>query len=101
MKKFEKKSELLEKGLQQIASMSDEELKRLFPQLSAASAAAAAGRNRIFTPESTFFLFMWQILSMTSCVEAVQRVLLRMSLAGDRKASASSSAYCQARGRLV
>ncbi len=58
MKKFEKKSELLEKGLQQMASMSDEELKRLFPQLSAAS-AAAAGRNRIFTPESTFFLFMW------------------------------------------
>ena len=76
MKKVEKKSELLEKGLKQMASMSDEELKRLFPQLSAASAAAC--RNRIFTPESTFFLFMWQILSMTSCVEAVQRVLLRM-----------------------
>ena len=98
MKKVEKKSELLEKGLKQMASMPDEELKRLFPQLSAAS--AAAGRNRIFTPESTFFLFMWQILSMTSCVEAVQRVLLRMSISGDRKASASSSAYCQARGRI-
>jgi len=98
MKKVEKKSELLEKGLKQMASMSDEELKRLFPQLSAASAAAC--RNRIFTPESTFFLFMWQILSMTSCVEAVQRVLLRMSLAGNGKASASSSAYCQARGRI-
>jgi hypothetical protein len=98
MKKAEKKSELLEKGQKQMASMSDEELKRLFPQLSAASAAAC--RNRIFTPESTFFLFMWQILSTTSCVEAVQRVLLRMSLAGSGKASASSSAYCQARGRI-
>ena len=40
MKKVEKKSELLEKGLKQMASMPDEKLKRLFPQLSAASGAA-------------------------------------------------------------
>jgi hypothetical protein len=98
MKKVEKKSKLLEKGMKQLASMSDAEMKKLFPQLSMISCCGV--RNRIFTLESTFFLFMWQILSMTSCVETVQRVLLRMSFAGGSKASASSSAYCQARGRL-
>ena len=98
MKKAEKKSELLEKGMKQMASMSDDEMKRMFPQLPLISFCGA--RNRIFTPESTFFLFMWQILSMTSCVETVQRTLLRLSMGGGRKASPSSSAYCQARSRL-
>lgn len=98
MRKTEKKSELLEKGMKWMVSMSDEEMKRMFPQLSVLSFCGT--RNRIFTPESTFFLFIWQILSMSSCVETVQRTLLRLSLAGSRKASSSSSAYCQARSRL-
>lgn len=98
MKKVEKKSKLLENGMKQLAAMSDNEMKKMFPQLSMISCCGA--RNRIFTLESTFFLFMWQILSMTSCVETVQRVLLRMSFAGGSEVSASSSAYCQARGRL-
>jgi hypothetical protein len=78
--------------------MRDDELRRLFPDLPAVF--GSFGRDRIFTLETTFFLFLWQVLSMSSCVAAVQRVLLRFALAGEGAASPSSSAYCQARVKI-
>jgi len=98
MKYFEEKMDLVKKGRTRMASMPDEEMRALFPQLPATPRRCV--RERIFTAENTFFLFLWQVFSMSSCAGAVQRALLRLSLAGRGKASPSSSAYCQARGRI-
>jgi hypothetical protein len=88
MKILEKKTEAVEMGRRQMNSMQDEELKRLFPDLPAV--LGSFGRERIFTLETTFFLFLWQVLSMSSCAAAMQRVLLRLALAGEGNASTSS-----------
>jgi hypothetical protein len=98
MKYFKEKTDSTRKGRKLMASMSDGEMRELFPHLYVLPGSGA--RERMFTQENTFFLFLWQVLSMSSCAEAVQRALLRLSLAGRGKASPSSSAYCQARGRI-
>lgn len=96
---FRKKAELSEKGREHIASMADKEIRGLFPLLPAISLPKGA-RDRLFTPERTFFLFLWQIISMSSCSAAVQKALLGIRLSEKGSASPSTSGYCQARGRI-
>jgi len=98
MKYLEKKTELTEKFRKKIVPLNDDELKAFLPETPLLSGMTE--RKRLFTIEYTFFLFLWQTLSSASCLEAVQKALLRLSFAVNRKASPSSSAYCQARSRL-
>lgn len=89
----------LEDGRKRMAAMSEEEMRGMFPHLPVISGSSAS-RNRMFTLEQTFFLFLWQVLSMSSCSAAVQRILLKLRVAGKEKASPSTSGYCQARDRI-
>lgn len=69
-------------------------------------AASPTGRNsreRVFTPQVTFWAFVAQILSPgSSCREIVRRVEVwrRETAAAGESLSGSTSAYCQARARL-
>lgn len=99
MNSFCKKPVLLEDGRKRMAAMSEEEMRGMFQHLPVISGSSAS-RDRMFTLEQTFFLFLWQVLSLSSCSAAVQRALLRLSLAGKGKASPSTSGYCQARDRI-
>lgn len=99
MKNFEEKNTKTERGRKLAASMSKDEMRALFDNVPV-FAPQENGRERIFTMENTFHLFLWQVLSMSSCAAAVQKLLLRLSIASRKKASPSSSAYCQARGRM-
>ena len=76
----------------------------LIPErLLAASEAGANSRERVFTPQVTFWAFVAQILSPgSSCREMVRRVeAWWQRTAGESGSlSGSSSAYCQARARL-
>ena len=59
------------------------------------------GRLRIFTPLTTFWAFLSQALNpKTSCREALRKLLALSALKGQKKFSANTSAYCQARQRL-
>ena len=59
------------------------------------------GRLRLFGPTTTFWLFLWQILSGNlSCSETVQCALAWLCQQGDAKASANTAGYRKARGRL-
>jgi len=72
-------------------------------ELLAASEAGANSRERVFTPQVTFWACAAQILNPGSpCREVVQRVEAWKGRApGEgRSLSKSSSAYCQARARL-
>jgi hypothetical protein len=58
-------------------------------------------RLRIFPPLVTFWMFLSQVLSDgASCQEMVAKALAALWLTEGRRASANSSAYCQARRRL-
>src|SRR5580658_589479 len=76
----------------------------LFPEhLLAPSDAGTNSRERVFSPQVTFWAFVAQILSPgSSCREIVRRVEAwwQHGARGDMKLSGSSSAYCQARARL-
>lgn len=76
----------------------------LIPErLLAASEAGANSRERVFTPQVTFWAFVAQILSPgSSCREIVRRVdAWWQQTAGESGSlSGSTSAYCQARARL-
>jgi hypothetical protein len=68
----------------------------------AASDAGPNSRERVFTPQVTFWAFVAQILSPgSSCREIVRRVEVwwQDTTAGE-SLSGSTSAYCQARARL-
>ncbi len=57
-------------------------------------------RNRIFSPWTTFWAFLWQVLHMqASCSHAVAHVLSWRGLAG-LTMSPNTAAYCKARQRL-
>jgi hypothetical protein len=59
--------------------------------------AVPAGRRRVFTPETVFWLFLAQVLGPArSCREALRSAQAWLCGA----LSASTSAYCQARARL-
>lgn len=74
----------------------------LIPErLLAASAAGVNSRERVFTPQVTFWAFVAQILSPGSaCREIVQRVEAWGQHEAEEPLSSSTSAYCQARARL-
>lgn len=58
-------------------------------------------RERKFTPTVTLAMFLGQVMSADgSCQSAVDEALVRRLLSGLKPGSASTSAYCQARGRL-
>ena len=95
-------------ALRQVARVSSlAELYALFghlvPECSLAPAPTGTGsRQRLFSTRMTFWAFVAQVLSPgTSCREIVRRVEgWWQEQAGDQAASASTSAYCQARARL-
>ncbi len=68
----------------------------------AASDAGPNSRERVFTPQVTFWAFVAQILSPgSSCREIVRRVeVWWQDTAAGESLSGSTSAYCQARARL-
>ena len=76
----------------------------LIPErLLGAREAGANSRERVFTPQVTFWAFVAQILSPgSSCREIVRRVeVWWQQTTGERGSlSGSTSAYCQARARL-
>src|SRR2546428_408238 len=74
----------------------------LIPErLLAASEAGANSRERVFTPQVTFWAFVAQVLSPgSSCREIVQRVEAWGQRSASGSLSSSDSAYCQARARL-
>jgi len=76
----------------------------LFPErLLATSETGVNSRERIFSPQVTFWAFVAQILSPgSSCREIVRRVdaWWQQAIRGDTRLSGSTSAYCQARARL-
>ena len=60
-----------------------------------------SARDRTFTPEVTFWAFLWQCMtSGASCRQAVLKVQALLLLLKQSSISSSTSAYCQARGRL-
>jgi hypothetical protein len=72
-------------------------------RLLAPSDKGVNSRERIFSPQVTFWAFAAQILSPgTACREIVRRVEAwwRERFDADQTPSASTSAYCQARARL-
>ena len=59
------------------------------------------GRERMFTPMVTFTAFLGQVMSRgSSCREAVRLVQTWFLAASKQSPDDSTSAYCQARGRL-
>lgn len=76
----------------------------LFPQrLLEPMETGANSRERLFTPQVTFWAFVAQVLSPgSSCRDAVRRVEAwwQRACRGLRRMSGSTSAYCQARARL-
>jgi hypothetical protein len=59
------------------------------------------GRNRLFGAATTFWLFLWQILSSNlSCSETVQNALAWLCRSDGQTASPNTAAFCKARKRL-
>jgi hypothetical protein len=68
----------------------------------AATKGGAHSRRRLFSLENTFWVFLWQVLNPASaCREAVRQFQAWWLALGHAKTSASTAAYCQARGRLA
>jgi hypothetical protein len=58
-------------------------------------------RDRIYSHERTFWLFLWQVLTgNVSCSETVQGLLACLAREGAGEVSENTAAYCTARGRL-
>jgi len=71
------------------------------PEHLLATSAGGHSRNRLYSFRSTFWAFLSQALSpQTSCREVVRKVQSFCSACRLALPSSSSSAYCQARGRL-
>jgi len=63
--------------------------------------SGSGSRMRVFSPLITFWAFLAQVLSPNSaCREALRKVQAWWSLRHGVEVSPSTSAYCQARGRL-
>ena len=61
----------------------------------------APERERLYGPETTFWLFLGQVLGReVSCREVVRSFLAGLLAQQGRSASPNTSAYCQARARL-
>ena len=98
------------KRLEKLGRMNSlQELYELFghllpERLLAPSEKGVNSRERLFSTQVTFWAFAAQILSPgTACREIVRRVEVwwQETMGGEEAPSASTSAYCQARARLV
>jgi hypothetical protein len=57
--------------------------------------------DRVYTPLTTLWVFLGQVLSADhSCRAAVARLIAHRVACGQRRCSAETGAYCQARKRL-
>lgn len=98
MKYFMKK---IDGGRRNAAGVPSGELAMIFPQLGKiADFTVDAFRERVFTPGSTFFLFLWQTLNSAACAETVQKAALHYWKSKGKTVSSGTSAYCQARKKL-
>lgn len=60
-----------------------------------------AGRDRVYTPLATLWVFLSQVLSVDhSCREAVARLMTHRQSCGAGPGSPDASPYCQARQKL-
>jgi hypothetical protein len=60
-----------------------------------------AHRERVFPPTETLSMYLAQVLSADgSCQQAVDDAVIKRIIGGLPRCAASTSAYCQARGRL-
>src|SRR6516225_11101228 len=58
-------------------------------------------RNRVFTPVTTLWGFLSQVLSDDhSCSDAVSRIIAHRVASGHPACSPNTASYCDARGRL-
>jgi hypothetical protein len=59
-------------------------------------------RERVYTPTVTLWAFLSQLVAreLSSCVDAVSRVIADRIACGKPKCSSNTSSYCKARGRL-
>jgi hypothetical protein len=57
-------------------------------------------RDRVFSPYTTFYAFFFQLLSGSSCSEAVKQVQSWLHRQRRQVPSSNTSAYCQARKRI-
>jgi hypothetical protein len=78
-----------------------DELVTLFGAWLTLGGHLGSGRDRLFTPSRTFWLFLAQVFSADgSCREVVRRFLGWLSLTDVPLASPNTGAYCRARARL-
>lgn len=64
-------------------------------------ASGANSRDRQFSVHTTFWGFLWQVLTPgSSCRQVVQRLRACGQLRGGEEMEGTTSAYCQARARL-
>ena len=83
------------------AAIPSGELAVIFPQLgNIVNFTVSAFRERVFTPGSTFFLFLWQTLNSAACAETVQKAAFHHWKNKGNTISSGTSAYCQARKKL-
>jgi hypothetical protein len=69
--------------------------------LAALNEHGVAFRERIFTPSTTIWGFLSQVLSDDhSCRDAVSRILAHRAASGLKPCSANTASYCDARSRL-
>lgn len=100
---LEERAQLARQGLAGMAAL----LKGwIDPVLLAPAAQGPGSRCRVFDTATTFHAFLWQLLDgQAACREALQQVQLARAASGKKSggaavSSSSTSAYCQARGRL-
>lgn len=76
--------------------------QRLGHEAGIVRALGAPGRRRVFSPYTTFCLFLWQVLSPDrSCRSAVLWLLAALAQSGEPEISPNTAAYCKARMRLA
>lgn len=57
-------------------------------------------RERIYTPWITMWLFLYQVMTLGSCSDAVSRLIVHLARGGHKPCSPDTGAYCGARNRL-
>ena len=97
-----RRHQLAQQGLAGMAALMD---GLIAPELLAPAATGTGSRRRVFDTATTFHAFLWQLLAgQASCRAALQQVPLARAAAPKAARvtvpGSSTSAYCQARGRL-
>ena len=98
-----KKQDILSAGRARAQGGTVQELEQLFgPWLSLPEGFGGEGAyERLYPPAATFWLFLSQVLAQDgACREVLRNFLAWLARVRNKTASASTSAYCQARKRL-